>query len=522
MKGPAAVRTYENPVIGGFHPDPSVCRVGEDHYLVCSSFEYFPGVPLFHSRDLVHWRQIGNVLDRPGQLELPDDLPASAGIYAPTIRHHDGRFYVITTNVAAGGTFLVSAEDPRGPWSDPVWIDLPGIDPDLAWDDDGSCWCAVAGVRVARIDPATGKVLEGPLPAWSGTGLQHPEAPHLYRIGAWWYLMLAEGGTGHGHGVSIARARSPRGPWEPAPDNPVLSHRGTDLPVQCTGHADLVRAADGTWWMVLLGTRPRGWFPEFHVLGRETFLTPVEWVDGWPRVGPVRERHPAPAAWHPLPPEPARDDFDAPSLAPVWISPRSRPEGSWSLSEHPGRLTLHATGDSLDRPGHTFVGRRQQHPDCRVAARVEAVSGRAGLSVRLDEAHHYDVEIGGGVVGVVARIGPLRQRIAEYPVPPGPLTLVVDIRTDDVPPPTATDPDRPATGAQAATGVRAAGPDVIAFSAEGPEGTLTLAELDGRYLSTQVAAGFTGRVIGMYVTEGSAAFDWFDYRPGHPRRPVGG
>ncbi len=157
-----------------------------------------------------------------------------------------------------------------------------------------------------------------------------------------------------------------------------------------------------------------------------------------------------------------------------------------------------------------------------MAARVEAVSGRAGLSVRLDEAHHYDVEIGGGVVGVVARIGPLRQRIAEYPVPPGPLTLVVDIRTDDVPPPTATDPDRPATGAQAATGVRAAGPDVIAFSAEGPEGTLTLAELDGRYLSTQVAAGFTGRVIGMYVTEGSAAFDWFDYRPGHPRRPVGG
>jgi beta-xylosidase len=493
-------------VIGGFHPDPSVCRVGEDYYLVCSSFEYFPGVPLFHSRDLVNWRQIGNVLDRPGQLALPDDLPASAGIYAPTIRHHDGRFHVITTSVGGGGTFLVGAERPEGPWSDPVWIDLPGIDPDLAWDDEGNCWCALAGVGLARIDPATGKVLEGPLPVWSGTGMQHPEAPHLYRIGDWWYLMLAEGGTGHGHSVSIARSRSPRGPYEPAPHNPVLSHRSTDLPVQCTGHGDLVQATDGTWWMVLLGTRPRGWFPEFHVLGRETFLVPVEWVDGWPRVGPVRERHPAPAAWHPLPSPPERDDFDAPALAPYWISPRGRPDGSWSLTRRPGWLTLTATGDSLDRPGHTFVGRRQQHPDCRVVARVEAGSGRAGLSVRLDEAHHYDLEVGGGGVSVVARIGPLCQRIAQHPVPSGPLTLAVDVRTDDVPPPTATAPGRPTPG------VRPAGPDAIAFSVEGPEGTVRLAELDGRYLSTQVAAGFTGRVIGMYVTEGSAAFDWFDYR----------
>jgi beta-xylosidase len=501
------MRTYDNPVIPGFHPDPSVCRVGEDYYLVCSSFEYFPGVPLFHSRDLVHWRQIGNVLDRPGQLVLPDELPASAGIYAPTIRHHDGRFHVVTTNVAGGGNFLVSAEHPEGPWSDPVWLDLPGIDPDLAWDDDGSCWCAVAGVGLARIDPVTGKVLEGPLPVWSGTGMQHPEAPHLYRIGEWWYLMLAEGGTAHGHSVSIARARSPRGPYEPAPDNPVLSHRSTDRPIQCTGHADLVQAADGTWWMLLLATRPRGWFPQFHVLGRETFLTPLEWVDGWPRVGPVLERHPAPAAWHPLPPEPERDDFDAPDLAPHWISPRARPDGCWSLTRRPGLLTLTAAGDSLDRPGHTFVGRRQQHPDCRAAARLEAGSARAGLSVRLDEAHHYDLEVAQGVVSVVVRIGPVRQRLAEHRVPHGPLTLVVEVRTADVPPPTVTAP-----GGQA-PGIRAGGPDVLAFSVESQEGTVRLAEIDGRYLSTQVATGFTGRVIGMYVTEGSAAFDWFDYRP---------
>ncbi|MGW0086854.1 glycoside hydrolase family 43 protein [Streptomyces sp. NPDC003393] len=501
------MRTYDNPVIPGFHPDPSVCRVGEDYYLVCSSFEYFPGVPLFHSRDLVHWRQIGNVLDRPGQLRWPDDLPASAGIYAPTIRHHDGRFYMITTNVGGLGNFLVTAERPEGPWSDPVCIDLPGIDPDLAWDDDGTCWCAVSGVGLARIDPRTGTVLEGPLKVWSGTGMQHPEAPHLYRVGDWWYLMLAEGGTAHGHSVSIARARSPRGPYEPAPHNPIVSHRSTDRPIQCTGHADLVQAADGTWWMLLLGTRPRGYFPAFHVLGRETFLAPVRWVDGWPTVDPVGESHPAPAAWHPFPARSGRDDFDAPALAPYWLSPRSRPDGSWSLSRRPGWLTLTATGDSLDRCGHTLVGRRQQHPDCRAAARLDPGSGRAGLSVRLDEAHHYDLEIGGGTASVVVRIGPARQRIAEHPVPPGPLTLHVEIRTSEVPPPTVT------AAGERAPGLRSGGPDAIAFSVETGEGTVALAELDGRYLSTEVAGGFTGRVIGMYATAGSADFDWFDYRP---------
>ncbi|MEV5321227.1 glycoside hydrolase family 43 protein [Streptomyces sp. NPDC052687] len=589
------MRTYENPVLAGFHPDPSVCRVGEDYYLVCSSFEYFPGIPVFHSRDLVHWRRIGNVLDRPGQLPLPPDVPASGGIYAPTIRHHDGRFHVITTNVGGGGNFLVTSERPEGPWSDPVWIDLPGIDPDLAWDDDGTCWVALAGVGVARIDPATGKVLQEPVPVWSGSGKRDPEGPHLYRIGEWWYLLVAEGGTARGHSVSVARARSPLGPYEPAPHNPVLTHSGSREPVQCTGHADLVQAADGSWWMVLLGTRPRGFFPEYHVLGRETFLVPVEWADGWPRVGPVRERQPTPAAWRPAgaagTADPARDDFEGTALAPHWISPHGRPEGSWSLTERPGWLTLTATGDSLDRPGHTFVGRRQQHHDCRAAVRLDPGAGRAGLAVRMDEAHHYAIEVAGGAARVIARIGPVRQCLAEHPVPPGPVVLAVDIRTNDVRPPTAVRPgDDPMT-----PGVRAGGPDTLVFSVEVPGGGLVdapvgpvggsageapdgdtggvssagqgggpgvgadggpgdtpggrpreggpaggpdegprqgsgggpdgephrspgqvvrLAELDGRYLSTEVAGGFTGRVIGMYVTEGRAAFDWFAYEAG--------
>ncbi|MEV7214372.1 family 43 glycosylhydrolase [Kitasatospora cineracea] len=397
------MRTYDNPVIPGFHPDPSVCRVGDDYYLVCSSFEYVPGLPVFHSRDLVHWRQLGNVLDRPGQLPLPGST-ASRGLYAPTIRHHGGRFWVICTNVTAGGNFLVSADRPEGPWSDPVRIDLPGIDPDLAWEEDGTCWAAstAPGIHLTRIDPATGEILEGPLPTWSGTGLKWPEAPHLYRIGDWWYLLIAEGGTERGHAVSIARARSPRGPWEGAPANPVLSHSGTDRPVQSTGHGDLVTAPDGSWWMVLLGTRPRGFSPGYHVLGRETFLTPVTWdEDGWPAVAPVAERHPAPGgAWHPFPAPPARENFDAPALAPHWISPHARPDGSWSLTAHPGRLALTATGPTLDRPGHTFVGRRQQHHDCRAATRIDPGTGRGGLSLRLDEAGFT-----GRVIGMYAAGG---------------------------------------------------------------------------------------------------------------------
>src|ERR1043165_9586655 len=192
---------YDNPVIPGFHPDPSICRVGEDYYLACSSFEYFPGVPLFHSRDLVHWTQIGNALDRPGQLRLPLDSPSSGGIYAPTLRHHDGRFWLIVTNVTEGeGNLLFTGTDPAGPWSDPIRLaGVPGIDPDLAWDEDGNCWCTTAGVRQVRLDPYTGRTLGAPYRIWSGSpGAQAPEAPHLYQIGDYWYLLIAEGGTERG------------------------------------------------------------------------------------------------------------------------------------------------------------------------------------------------------------------------------------------------------------------------------------------------------------------------------------
>ncbi|MGW1786294.1 glycoside hydrolase family 43 protein [Streptomyces sp. NPDC002143] len=492
-----------NPVIPGFHPDPSVCRVGDDYYLACSSFEYFPGVPLFHSRDLVHWTQIGNVLDRPSQLRLLVGVPSSGGIYAPTLRHHDGRFWLIVTNVSeGGGNLLVTATDPAGPWSDPLPLpDVPGIDPDLAWDEDGTCWCTFAGVGQIRIDPYTGETYGPPRRLWSGgPGAKAPEAPHLYRIGDHWYLLIAEGGTERGHGVSIARGSAPTGPFEPCPANPILTHRSTDHPVQNTGHADLVQAPDGSWWMLLLGVRPGGGTPGWHVLGRETFLAPVTWVDDWPVVSEVELHLPTPP-W-PLAPhrgEAPRDDFDLGELRPSWISLRDRPAEHCTTKERSGWLTLRARGGSLDEPDVVFVGRRQQHLSCRARALVDPAEGRGGLAVRLDERHHYEIEASATEVRVLARVGPLRTLLAERPVPALPLVLGITV------------------GAPPAPHDARTGPDVVSLGVEEPDGTFTvLATLDGRYLSTEVAGGFTGRVIGMYAAEGTLHFDWFEYEPQLP------
>jgi len=430
-------------------------------------------------------------------LLLPPATPSSGGIYAPTLRHHAGRFWLITSNIPHGGTLLVTAEDPAGPWSEPVYLpDVTGIDPDLAWDDEGTCWCTTAGIDQYRIDPTTGTVLSPAERIWSGTpGAQSPEAPHLYRIGDTWYLLIAEGGTERGHGVSVARGPAPNGPFEPCPANPILSHRSTDHPIQNTGHGDLVQAGDGSWWLVFLGVRPRGGTPGWHVLGRETFLAPVTWEDGWPVVGPVAtvmrapELPPAPVAA-----PPARDDFDGPTLHPRWISLRSRPPEDVSLTERPGWLTLRARGTSLDDPTVTFVGRRQDQHDLRVRALVDATRGRGGLAVRLDEQHHYAVESGDGEVRVLARIGPLAQCLASRPVS-SPVVLRVETWA-------TTGVDHPRQE-----------PDVVRLGFETDSGEfVALAELDGRYLSTEVAGGFTGRVIGCYVAEGVIQVDWFDYR----------
>lgn len=493
------VSGYTNPVIPGFHPDPSVCRVGEEYFLAVSSFTYFPGVPIFQSANLVDWAHLGNALDRPSQLDLGGtELTGSLGVFAPTLRHHDGRFWLITTIYRVPGgpdNFFVTATDPAGPWSEPTRVPIAGIDPDLAWDDEGNCWVhysrGPAGIERCRIDTATGEILEGPEPIWSGTGLQYPEAPHLFERDGTWYLLIAEGGTERGHAVSIARGASPVGPWEGCPANPILSHRSTDRPIQNTGHADFIEAADGSWWMVLLATRPRGGSPMYHVLGRETFLAPVEWVDGWPVVQPVELE----VGHRPVRPIEASspdwcDDFNSPALRPGWLAVRQPPQQISSLDMRAGHLTLRGGSATLDESAPTFVGWRQQHERCEVRTLVDAgESSEAGLAVRMDERAHYEVAVVGDRLLAKARIGPLSSVVGEAARPGRTVELFVKTLDGGFGP-----------------------PDLVAlgYRDEAREEHV-LATLDGRYLSTEVAGGMLGRVIGMYAIGGDAAFDWFDY-----------
>ncbi len=289
-----------NPLLPGFHPDPSITRVGDTYYLVTSTFEYYPGIPVYASEDFVDWRLVGNVITRPEQGKL-EEVPTGGGVWAPTIRYRDGVFFVIVTIAMGRGCVVYSASDPAGPWDDGVLVPgIEGIDPDLAWDDDGVAivtysglavsgpeFGAHRGIRQVDVDLATGELLSEIRDVWSGVGGMFPEAPHLHRRGDHWYLWIAEGGTERGHGESVARARDPRGPFENGPANPIVSARSTDRPVQNTGHGDLVRGPDGEDLLVLLGVRPRGVTRAFSALGRETFVTPVRWRDGWPEADPV-------------------------------------------------------------------------------------------------------------------------------------------------------------------------------------------------------------------------------------------
>lgn len=495
--------TLPNPTLPGFHPDPSITRVGDDYYLACSSFEYLPGVPLFHSRDLVRWEQIGNVVTRPGQLAV-EKVPTLGGAWAPTIRFHDGRFWLVVTDAMGRGSLIFSAEQAEGPWSDGIVMQgMNGIDPDLAWDSDGTCHITYSGLQLdvdhagehlgiqqVRMDLETGQALEEPRSLWSGIGLMFPEAPHLYEIDGTWYLLIAEGGTERGHSVSIARGTRPDGPFEGCPANPVLSARSTARPVQNTGHADLVRTPDDGWALFLLGMRPGGLTRAFSPMGRETFSTTLEWVDGWPVAQPVELTPPTRPVEH-------HEDFTGAQLGPEWLSIRT-PAADWSsLTERPGHLVVHADGSTMDDPRPRFVGRRQQHQAAAFSVRVDSTGGVGGLSLRIDERHHYDIEAGAGIARARARVGGLCQTW-EQPLPTGPGPVTVRIETEPV----------------RGMGLDALGPDMVRLSVEtdADAGPVELAVLDGRYVSAETAASFTGRVVGMYATEGAVAFDQFRYR----------
>ncbi|NQX12125.1 family 43 glycosylhydrolase [Microbacteriaceae bacterium VKM Ac-2855] len=484
---PALISTSLHPIVPGFHPDPTICRVGDDYYLANSSFEYSPGVPIRHSRDLVHWELIGNALERADQFPAGHS-GASKGVYAPTLRHHNGRFWLITTDVSgSGGQLLVSAEQASGPWTAARVIPgLQGIDPDLAWTDDGRCYvtyCSTAvgltGIAQAQIDLDSTAVLTDPRLIWNGTGLAFPEGPHLYRHDGWWYLVIAEGGTERGHTVSVARSRDIEGPFTAAPTSPLLSHRSTEHPVQNIGHADFVRTVDGSWAVVYLGVRPRGITPMFHVNGRETFLAGVDWINGWPTIDEDRYSRALRLTRY-------VDTFDAPRLHQRWISPGAALADMATATPGTG-LTL--------RPARAASGAisaltaRVEDPWWSFEISMDTTAGSASLLVRLDDRHWYELRAQDGYACAVARIGEIEAVVGE--------TVTIDAsRTRLL-----------AETVESESG----GPDDVLFSAIINGSNQPIARIDGRYLSTEVAGGFTGRVVGIRPIDGVVAVHRVEY-----------
>lgn len=496
---------FSNPVIRGFHPDPSICRVGDDYFLVTSSFEYFPGIPIFHSTDLVNWTQIGHCLTRSSQLDL-SQVPESGGLWAPTIRHHEGTFYVACTVLdranftnqidyrtgahdysISGRHFIVSTTDPYSQWSDPLWIDGNGFDPSLLFDQGRVFFThADSGVILqSEIDLANGSRIGDTLDIWHGTGEMTSEGPHLYAIGDYYYLIVAEGGTSYGHSISCARSNSPWGPWEAHPDNPLLSHRThPDDPVQATGHGDLVSDAEGNWWVVFLAIRAQG-YPAFHTLGRETFLAPVRWEDGWPYVeGSVTlEPRPAPIATQREHPATWRADFAQPTLTHEWNFLRSNDP---RISVRDDRLIL----DTLAQPNaalhsEAFVGVRQLEPACLVVAEFlipDEQVGEFGLTVRMNGLHRYDLVVtrdkGSSAVHRRSRIGTVVETLPSVAFDHDDNVITLAIR---------------------------ATPFAYFFTASTDLVTIDFGIAEARYLSSEIAGGFTGVYFGPFASGGVVA-----------------
>ena len=404
---------YRNPIISGYNPDPSICRVGEDYYIVNSSFEFYPGVPVYHSRNLVNWELEGYCLTEESQLDLHGCRP-SGGIYAPTIRYHQGIFFMTTTNTSGKGNFIVHTTDMKKGWSEPAWVDQGGIDPSLLFDDDGTVYFASpsmdsegkTGIFLCQVNPFTGERLTESVVISRGCGGRYAEGPHLYKWFGKYYLMLAEGGTEYGHMETILRSDSPYGPFEACPHNPILTHRD-DMreEIYCTGHADMIEDHNGNWWLVCLAIRPCQEKKDrvlLHNLGRETFLTPVVWTeDGWPIVG--ENGLISPEMEGPLPgesPAPVNrdfaDDFSQDRFSLHYNFLRNPSMENYVRDTAKRKLILRGTSTTINEMASpTWIGVRQKGFETVSVADVsllDAVQGmRAGLTAYYNDSYHYEI-----------------------------------------------------------------------------------------------------------------------------------
>lgn len=491
--------TYKNPIIPGFYSDPSVCKVGEDYYLITSTFEYFPGVPVFHSKDLVNWEQIGHVIDRKEQ------IPNKLNIFAATIRHHNNTFYMITTNVSTQGNFYMTASKPSGPWSNPIWIDVEGIDPDLFFDDDGKAYVISSTFELTEINIKTGKTIGEKRHIWNASGGRYPEAPHLYKKDGFYYLMAAEGGTEEAHSVTISRSHSIWGPYINNPANPIVTHAnmaGMGKAIQGVGHADIVQAHDQSWWMVLHGYRSVAGYPPHHTLGRETCLVPVDWPKGgWPVVNgngtvPTEVRHPT-LALKPFEKQAKRNNFNSETLGFEWNYIQPPHEDNFKINSKKGQLTLKGSALEIgDQGAPTFVGRRLT--DIRFSASTlvdfnpKNNNEQAGLSL-VNNGSHFDMLISTKnkqrYVMVTLQFGQTLYKSEAIALKPGAVQLKIE----------------------------GTGPEFIFSYAQNNADFKVIEKADARFLSTETVGWFTGVYVGLYATgqgkacKAEAVFDWFEY-----------
>ena len=506
---------FVNPVLAGYFPDPSITRSGDDYYVVTSSFTNFPGLPIMHSRDLVTWKQIGNALDRPGQIDFTG-VPGSQGIFAPDISYHKGRYYIITTCASCPGgvgNFITTASNPAGPWSDPITVKgLNGIDPSIFWDGDKAYvvhndapvgtprYDGHRAIWITEIDPVTLQRLGSPKVLVDGgvDPAKNPiwiEAPHIIKKDGYFYLICAEGGTADNHSEVVLRSKDVMGPYVPGPANPILTQRDLDParahPVTTAGHAKFVQTPRGHWWAVFLATRP---YPgNFYNIGRDTFLMPVQWKDGWPTMLEPGKPVPYTMAKPDLPAqrpakEPMNGDFSYTEefkrpLSPAWIGLRTPRAPLYDIDK--GDLVLrssHALGDLTGAPG--FIGRRQQHHDAKVSTVVKYSpqhdGDRAGLLAMQNDAAYVFLGVtqvaGKRVVALFKSEDGKETLIRSTPVSAAPVELMMDMR-----------------GGSSSYRYRSGG-----------QVKVLEADLDVTFLSTQKAKGFVGVVIGPYVRRSDA------------------
>jgi xylan 1,4-beta-xylosidase len=544
MVQPQTEGKFNNPILAGFYPDPSICRVGGDYYIVNSSFSYFPGIPIFHSKDLTSWELIGYVLDRPEQLNL-DSLGVSRGIFAPAIRYHKGMFYVTCTLVDRGGNFVVTSKNPEGPWSNPVWIpEINGIDPSLFFDENGKAYILYNSIppddkplydghrtlRMFEFDienlKVTGKeriLVNGGVditkkPVWI-------EGPHIFQKDGYFYLIAAEGGTAEQHSAVVFRSKDINGPYIPFEKNPILTQRHLDPqrknPITSTGHADFVQTEAGDWWAVFLGCRPYDISEEgYYSTGRETFLAPVTWEHGWPIINPGKDE----VQYHypfPMPPSKGivgiqysghmkvRDNFDTEVLNKNWMFLRTPREQWYNLKQMPGFLTIQVRPESCSGIGNpSFVGHRQQNLSGAASTAMNflpaAENEKAGLLIFQNEHHFYflckSLEGSESVIQLYKSneneqaknsMELLASQKIQIDQREKELYLKIEAKRDMY---------------------------SFSFGFEPNQWNVLQDNVDAKYVSTKVAGGFVGCFYALYATSLGkpsttvSVFDWFEYQ----------